>query len=166
MGISGFFLFKADFSQQEPSMRRPTEFPEFPILENSPTSLENSGGPKSAWDPEVSLGIFSQNRGNFWKIPQKKSVSGVTFPSLHPSQPRRRKAGRVGFIPDLSQIFPQFIPQSIPDLSQIYLRFIPSFIPGFISDFSLISPGFIPGFILGSSQVYPIFFPYFSWIFP
>ncbi|KAM4755835.1 tuftelin isoform 3-T3 [Cyanocitta cristata] len=37
---------------QEPSMRRPTEFPEFPIPENSPTSLENSGGPKSAWDPE------------------------------------------------------------------------------------------------------------------
>ncbi|XP_017584355.1 PREDICTED: tuftelin [Corvus brachyrhynchos] len=52
LGISGFFRFKEDFSQQEPSMRRPTEFPEFPIPENSPTSLENSGGPKSAWNPE------------------------------------------------------------------------------------------------------------------
>nr|XP_054509173.1 tuftelin [Agelaius phoeniceus] len=34
-------------------MRRPTEFPEFPSLENSPGSLEDSGGgPKSAWNPE------------------------------------------------------------------------------------------------------------------
>uniref|UniRef100_A0A8D2MSU8 Tuftelin 1 n=1 Tax=Zonotrichia albicollis TaxID=44394 RepID=A0A8D2MSU8_ZONAL len=34
-------------------MRRPTEFPEFPSPENSPGSLEDSGGgPKSAWNPE------------------------------------------------------------------------------------------------------------------
>ncbi|XP_077048167.1 tuftelin isoform X3 [Agelaius phoeniceus] len=40
-------------SPQELSMRRPTEFPEFPSLENSPGSLEDSGGgPKSAWNPE------------------------------------------------------------------------------------------------------------------
>ncbi|XP_014118438.1 PREDICTED: tuftelin-like, partial [Pseudopodoces humilis] len=38
---------------QELSMRRPTEFPEFPSLENSPGSPENSGGdPRSAWNPE------------------------------------------------------------------------------------------------------------------
>ncbi|XP_058716611.1 tuftelin isoform X3 [Poecile atricapillus] len=38
---------------QELSMRRPTEFLEFSSLENSPGSLENSGGdPKSAWNPE------------------------------------------------------------------------------------------------------------------
>ncbi|XP_041269409.1 tuftelin isoform X1 [Onychostruthus taczanowskii] len=37
----------------ELSMRRPTEFPEFPSPENSPGSLESSGGvPKSAWTPE------------------------------------------------------------------------------------------------------------------
>ncbi|KAM6999349.1 tuftelin isoform 3-T3 [Passerculus sandwichensis] len=40
-------------SPQELSMRRPTEFPEFPSPENSPGSLEDSGGgPKSAWNPE------------------------------------------------------------------------------------------------------------------
>ncbi|XP_059727170.1 tuftelin isoform X1 [Haemorhous mexicanus] len=40
-------------SLQELSMRRPTEFPEFPSSENSPGSLEDSGGgPKSAWNPE------------------------------------------------------------------------------------------------------------------
>ncbi|XP_039571286.1 tuftelin isoform X2 [Passer montanus] len=37
----------------ELSMRRPTEFPEFPSPENSPGSLENSGGvPKSSWTAE------------------------------------------------------------------------------------------------------------------
>ncbi|XP_030921295.1 tuftelin [Geospiza fortis] len=37
----------------ELSMRRPTKFPEFPSPENSPGSLEDSGGgPKSAWNPE------------------------------------------------------------------------------------------------------------------
>ncbi|XP_026655004.2 tuftelin isoform X2 [Zonotrichia albicollis] len=53
LGIWGIFQFRADFSQQELSMRRPTEFPEFPSPENSPGSLEDSGGgPKSAWNPE------------------------------------------------------------------------------------------------------------------
>lgn len=33
----------------DPSMRRPSEFPEFPSPENSPGSLENS---KTAWNPE------------------------------------------------------------------------------------------------------------------
>lgn len=153
LGILGFFRFKADFSQQEPSMRRPTEFPEFPIPENSPTSLANSGGPKSAWDPEVSLGIFSQNHGNFWKIPPKKIRRRFSFPSSIPTPPEKSGKG---------WIYPRFIPQFILDLSKIYLGFIPAFIPGFILDFSLISPGFIPRFIPGSSQVYPIFFPYFS----
>ncbi|KAL9822982.1 LOW QUALITY PROTEIN: tuftelin [Geothlypis trichas] len=47
------FPSRADFSQQELSMRRPTEFPEFPSPENSPGSLEDSGGgPKSAWNLE------------------------------------------------------------------------------------------------------------------
>ncbi|XP_048145012.1 tuftelin isoform X2 [Corvus hawaiiensis] len=50
--MNGLQGWAALLETPEPSMRRPTEFPEFLIPENSPTSLENSGGPKSAWNPE------------------------------------------------------------------------------------------------------------------
>ncbi|XP_058716609.1 tuftelin isoform X2 [Poecile atricapillus] len=51
--MNGLQGWAALLEKAELSMRRPTEFLEFSSLENSPGSLENSGGdPKSAWNPE------------------------------------------------------------------------------------------------------------------
>lgn len=119
-------------------MRRPTEFPEFPSPENSPGSLEDSGGgPKSAWNLEVSPGIF----GKF--LPPKKSGSSVSFPSLSHSRSQRRNLGRVGFFPDFSRIYPKFI----LDLSWISSQFIP--------DSFWIYSKFFTGVLLDFFPIYP-----------